>query len=235
MYRGQVTAVDAKGVYVLVPSLHPTAAFGPLDHVGARPAVGARVLVADCGDESAPDLVVMTGGLPATSTDNAVARFDGTGGALQNSGVKIDDGGNITSGSVRAAKSTDTAVEVVSSGGEALVNIAASNAWLRFKSSSEVNRFAVFAIGDELRVRRFDASGGYLSDALKVGRTSGKVTLGDVGSTAGLGFGSSGPTITSGTGAPSHSAPNGSIWLRTDGTASTTLYVRAAGAWSALS
>lgn len=52
---------------------------------------------------------------------------------------------------------------------------------------------------------------------------------------SGVELGSSGPTITVGTGAPSHTPPNGSIYLRTDGTASTTLYVRAAGAWSALS
>ena len=51
----------------------------------------------------------------------------------------------------------------------------------------------------------------------------------------GIELGSGGPTITSGTGAPTHSAPNGSTYHRTDGTASTTLYVRAAGAWSALS
>ena len=31
--------------------------------------------------------------IPDTSTDNAVARFDGTGGALQNSGVTISDTG----------------------------------------------------------------------------------------------------------------------------------------------
>jgi hypothetical protein len=37
-----------------------------------------------------------------------------------------------------------------------------------------------------------------------------------------------------GTGAPSASAPNGSLYLRTDGTGDTTLYVRAAGAWAAL-
>ena len=59
MYRGQVTAVDAKGVYVLVPSLHPTAPFGPLDHVDTAPTTGDRVLVADCGDEATPDLVVI--------------------------------------------------------------------------------------------------------------------------------------------------------------------------------
>lgn len=34
-------------------------------------------------------------GLPASSTDNAVARYDGTTGALQNSGVTIDDSNNV--------------------------------------------------------------------------------------------------------------------------------------------
>lgn len=53
--------------------------------------------------------------------------------------------------------------------------------------------------------------------------------------TGGVEFGASGPTITAGAGAPSHTPPNGSIYLRTDGTASTTLYVRAGGAWTALS
>jgi hypothetical protein len=42
------------------------------------------------------------------------------------------------------------------------------------------------------------------------------------------------PTITTGVGVPSASEPNGSIYMRVDGIASTTLYVRAAGAWSAL-
>lgn len=79
MYRGQVTAVDAKGVYVLVPSLHPTAPFGPLDHVGARPAVGARVLCADVGNEASPDLVVI-GKLPGTVTPPAVYTIGISGG-----------------------------------------------------------------------------------------------------------------------------------------------------------
>jgi hypothetical protein len=52
--------------------------------------------------------------------------------------------------------------------------------------------------------------------------------------TGGLGVANA-PSILCGTGIPSSSAVNGSIYLRLDGTASTTLYVRAAGAWSALS
>ena len=47
--------------------------------------------------------------------------------------------------------------------------------------------------------------------------------------------GANAPHILCGTGVPAVSAPNGSIFLRVNGTASTTLYVRAAGAWSALS
>jgi hypothetical protein len=40
--------------------------------------------------------------------------------------------------------------------------------------------------------------------------------------------------ILTGTDAPAADAPNGSIYLRTGGTADTTLYVRAGGAWTAL-
>lgn len=42
-----------------------------------------------------------------------------------------------------------------------------------------------------------------------------------------------GPTLTSGAGAPTGTAPNGSMYLRTDGDATTTTYVRVAGAWVA--
>ena len=58
MYRGQVTAVDANGVYVLIPALHPTIAFGPLDRVVPLPLVGDRVIIVNVGDETTPDLVV---------------------------------------------------------------------------------------------------------------------------------------------------------------------------------
>lgn len=43
-----------------------------------------------------------------------------------------------------------------------------------------------------------------------------------------------GPTITSGTGVPTASEPNGSLFLRTDGGAGSTLYVRESGAWNAV-
>lgn len=43
------------------------------------------------------------------------------------------------------------------------------------------------------------------------------------------------PTVTSGSGAPSASEPNGSLYLRTGGAAATTLYARVSGAWVAVS
>ena len=49
----------------------------------------------------------------------------------------------------------------------------------------------------------------------------------------GAGFAGS-PTITSGVGVPATVEPNGSIYMRIDGTAGNTIYARAAGAWSAL-
>jgi hypothetical protein len=39
------------------------------------------------------------------------------------------------------------------------------------------------------------------------------------------------PTVTSGSGAPSASEPNGSVYLRTGGAAANTLYLRIGGAW----
>lgn len=42
------------------------------------------------------------------------------------------------------------------------------------------------------------------------------------------------PTVTSGSGAPSASEPNGSVYLRTGGAAATTLYLRISGAWVAV-
>lgn len=42
------------------------------------------------------------------------------------------------------------------------------------------------------------------------------------------------PSLTTGAGAPSASEPNGSIYLRTDGAADTTVYARVSGAWVAI-
>lgn len=69
-------------------------------------------------------------------------------------------------------------------------------------------------------VARFDGTTGALQDSSVTVSDTGKVTLGDAGSTAGLEFGANGPRIMVGTGGPSGiSAPVGSTWRQTDANA----------------
>lgn len=64
--------------------------------------------------------------------------------------------------------------------------------------------------------------------------STGTVITGNATATTKFIVGSSGPSITKGTGAPASSENDGSIYLRTDGTSSTGLYTRQGGAWSAV-
>lgn len=172
--------------------------------------------------------------IPDTSTDNAVARFDGTGGALQNSGVTIDDNANMSmpgdlsltheSGTGRSAAVSADA----SRNADLHLQTQGSARWtLRKSSDAESGSNA----GSNLALVRRSDAGAQLSLPIVVWRASGRVTLGDVGASAGLEMGSGGPTWTVGTGVPSHSAPNGSLHSRTDGGSGTTLYVRESGSW----
>ena len=223
MYRGQVSAVDGAGVYVLVPALHPTAPFGPLEHVGATPAVGARVLVVDCGGESEPDLVVLTGGFPATSTDNAVPRFDGAAGKLQNSGVTIDDDDKLSASRLTL---TDTDTHTVQM--ENSTSFEAKNA------SGTYEEFLWPRWADNTMYMNYGAGGWNIRNSASNTRffatAAGRFSLFVPGE--GIEFGwSSGPRDMSGTGSPEGvvTAPKGSLWRRTDGGASTTLYVKESG------
>ena len=83
MYRGQVTAVDSGGVFVLVPELHPTSPFGPLQTLGTV-AVGMRVVLTDAGDGSTPDLVVLggSGGLVLSGTGSPEGTVSAPVGSL---------------------------------------------------------------------------------------------------------------------------------------------------------
>ena len=138
--------------------------------------------------------------IPDTSTDNAIARFDGTGGALQGSGVTINDAGEIAaSGVARSAAG------------------ATYDQWF----VDGVRRFVVQIFPSSLGLFAADDSGVWSGGGGKkvweIDRATGKVTLMQVGSTAGLEFGSSGPRMMMGTGGPSGiSAPVGSTWRQTD-------------------
>jgi len=231
MFRGKVTNVTSAGVFVQTADFGTV---GPCQAVVANYAVGDMVLLSNVGTDIAPDLVVVgkltaKGGVtPSATTDNAVARFDGTGGALQNSGVTIDDSNN-----VNITDSSDVALRVIASTGNPyLVRRAedGSDLYDSWQSPTTTTRFQLRVTQTQWRLQRSE-SGTF--DVLTAERTTGRVTIGAAGTTAGIELGSSGPTITTGTGAPSHSAPDGSLYLRTDGGAGSTLYVRETGAWVA--
>lgn len=211
MLRGKVTNVTSAGVFVQTADF---GTLGPCQYVGPAPAAADMVLLSNVGSDVEPDLVV-------------VGKLGGTySGTLITSGSIVAGNGAVSSQyiSVDAPKGTANADIVFRAGG--------SNRWTwRRSADTEAGSNA----GSNLTLVRRSDTGSQLSLPIIVWRSTGKVTFGDVGTTAGIELGSSGPTITTGTGAPSHSAPNGSVYLRTDGTATTTLYVRAGGAWTALS
>jgi hypothetical protein len=98
-------------------------------------------------------------------------------------------------------------------------------------------------INSSLKCRRLDGTGGRIenstieaSDVNYSITGTGSFTLADVGINKPINptvsvTNYSNSLVSTGSGAPSASAPNGSIYLRTDGDASTTIYVRAGGSW----
>ena len=244
---GLVDSVDDNGVYVTMPGSRGVlrGPYQTLQSVGA----GDRVLIVTTDDGE--DVIVGQAAAirprstPATSTDNAVPRFDGTGGALQNSGVTIDDNGDVTgvrnlhaSGAANYIRVSSTTV-----GASAYLDGGASGQWSQVMYRTIVagvpkNRWALWKTdtsesgsdaGSNLKLTRYNDAGSSLGDALTITRSSGKVTIHTVGATAGLEFGSSSARIMSGTGSPEGvvTAPVGSLWLRTD--SSTSLYVKQTG------
>ena len=220
MYRAVVTAIDDAGLYVRIADM---GVVGPLPHVGAAPAVGTSVLVADCGSDAAPDLVVLTGGFPATSTDNAVARFDGTAGKLQNSAVTIDDNNKVSAPRLTL---TDTSTHTVQM--ENSTSFEAKNA------SGTYEEYLWPRWADNTMYLNYGTGGWNIrngtSDTRFFATSAGKFSL--FVPTEGIEFGwSSGPRIMAGSGTPENvvTAPVGSLWLRTDGGTGTTLYVKESG------
>lgn len=167
--------------------------------------------------------------IPTTTTDNAVARFNGTTGALQNSGVTIDDSNNLAlpaaaayfigannilgvSGNYTVIQSPATVACTLVFGntGDPTAYYAATT--VNFRTTDNVTTYATF-----------NTSGLQLLGAVAVpaGGTAG--TGIKLSSTANLG-------VFFGSGVPSLSAAQGSLYLRTDGsTTATRLYVNTNG------
>lgn len=217
MIRAKVTAVDANGVYILTADY---GTIGPCQVVGATPAVDDMVVAANVGTAAAPDLVVV----------------NGTGD------VAIDDSGSIQSTSITSpvtfgaasGYSMDFFLKAPESGRNAAVFFFTGGGKRWFVGKEATSETGTNA-GSNFRIWRYNDDGTSIGQAFGINRATGKVTVDNAGPTAGIELGAGGPTITTGTGAPTHSAPNGSTYHRQDGTASTTLYVRAGGAWTALS
>ena len=236
---GLVEAVDSNGVYVSMPGSRGVLR-GPYETLQNVEA-GDKVLMVttDDGDNVIVGLASAAAprSTPASSTDNAVPRFDGTGGALQTSGVTIDDNAEVSARTFQAVGTTSIAAvgyfDAPSSGYSSALRFrtGTSNRWFVGKTSAVESGSNA---GSNLQLYAYDDSGSGLGVGIEIARATRRVTIGAPGSTAGIELGSGGPTITTGTGAPSHSAPDGSVYLRQDGTAATTLYIRAGGAWSAL-
>lgn len=139
---------------------------------------------------------------PATSTDNAVVRYDGTGGVtLQDSSVTIDDS-DVVSGV------TQLNVDNLRLDGNTISNT---------NTNSDVvltpNGTGVVTRASELVTNSGDSATAGGAEAIRIGTGASGV--------AGIYFGSGAPTV---------SAPKGSLYLRTDGSStSTRLYVNTNG------
>ena len=201
---------------------------------------------------------------PASATDNALARFDGTTGKLvQNSGIIVDGSNNVsgvgtlgcgaitTSGNLTVSKASPAISASATSGNAiSILNRASGSAALWYVQTSNSTRWTFggnssaessgTSAGTNFIIQRHDDTGAIQSIPLQVTRSTGKITLGDVGATAGLELGSSGPRVMSGTGSPEGvvTAPVGSLWVRTDGGADTVAYWKTSGSgntgWTAV-
>jgi hypothetical protein len=164
-----------------------------------------------------------------TSTDNAIARFDGVNGVIQNSGVTIADNNTVQGvnnlyfagtlfGDGGAASSMLVANANAGVSTDVRLRSGGNERWIIQKTNEAESGSNA---GSNFRLYRRADDGSGLSYPITINRATGKITFGDVGSTAGLEFGSSGPRIMVGTGGPSGiSAPVGSTWRQTDANAS---------------
>lgn len=199
------------------------------DELVADTALSGATTVAGTINGRDPDDLVKG---PASATDNALVRFDGTGGkTVQGSGITVDDSGNISS-DLTVSKASPT-LNVSASSGSAIVQASAATAataafrW-RSGSGTTVKWAWIRDTDDGLYLYRYPSSG-VINTVIDV--STGKWTFRDVGATAGLELGSSGPRIMSGTGSPEGvvTAPVGSQWTDTAATTGAIRWIKTSG------
>ena len=88
---------------------------------------------------------------------------------------------------------------------------------------------------EDLWINRYDSSGNFVNSSLTINKTTGAVGMGIVTLAQLNVSATTGPNIRAGTGAASGAQPKGSIWMRTDGAAGSTMYVsQGGGIWNAV-
>jgi len=177
----------------------------------------------------ASDTTKVTG--PASSTDNALVRFDGTDGkTVQNSGITVDDSGNFTTNLTVSKASPSMSIDAAAGGQTGIVyyKTAGVERWRLIKTGTAESGSNA---GSNFALNSYSDAGAFLSTDVGVDRATGKATLGRVGATAGLELGASGPRIMSGTGSPEGvvSAPVGSQWTDTAATTGAIQWIKATG------
>ena len=177
---------------------------------------------------------------PGSATDNALVRFDGTTGkVVQNSGITVDDSGNITSDVTIGKADATLTVGSGSGGGIHVVKGAAGQSRQvrlltgtsrRWDLGANTTAEGGSSAGSDF-VLTSHGDGGTQTAVVMATRSTGKVTLGAVGATAGLELGSSGPRVMSGTGSPEGvvTAPVGSQWIGTAATTGAIKWIKATG------
>ena len=178
---------------------------------------------------------------PASATDNALVRFDGTGGkTVQGSGITVDDSGNFTS-DLTISKAAAT-VRLTSASGAAYLacnRVAGQIGGLRLETSGALRW--LFAVnnasesgsnaGSDFVLGNYTDAGTSIGNVLSVQRSTGKFQLVNVGASAGLELGVSGPRVMSGTGSPEGvvTAPVGSMWTDEAATTGAIRWIKATG------
>ena len=130
-------------------------------------------------------------GLVATSVDNTLPRFDGTTGALQGSGVTIDDNSDVTGVRNLHASGAENYIRVSSTtvGASAYLDGGASGQWSQVMYRTIVagvpkNRWALWKTdtsesgsdaGSNLKLTRYNDAGSSLGDALTIVRATGRL------------------------------------------------------------
>jgi hypothetical protein len=186
-------------------------------------------------------------------TDLDIISYDDAGAALFNPAIRISrSNGSVTAYSSLTAVGTFTAQSTFSQFGS---NAGASLS-VQFNGAAATNRTIGFNTagstrwnlgvsnsaeggsnaGTDFLINRYSDTGVFIDQPIAINRATGIVTCLDGIVTANVRIGlASGPTWTSGVGAPASTQPVGSMFSRTDGAVGTTLYVsRGAGTWNAV-